>query len=80
MARVISTVWDAIEQGKTHLSVFCRLCRVKKHVPFRMLPSLRLGDRLEDLPRRMKCERCGQRPEEVYPVAQSDAFGYVTGR
>lgn len=78
MSRVLNTVYDALDDGYTHLSVTCRMCRTMKQVPFRLMPSLRLGDRLLDLPRRMKCERCGQRPEEVHPWKQSMAHGYVT--
>jgi hypothetical protein len=71
--RSASHGFDALDAGKSHLAVTC----VMKHVPFRLLPQLRLGDKLLDLPRRMKCERCGQRRDEVHPIAQSDARGYV---
>ena len=77
MTRVLHPVFDALDAGKSHLAVTCKLCRVMKHVPLRLPPQLRLGDKLLDLPRRMKCERCGQRPDEVHPIAQSDARGYV---
>lgn len=75
MARTFVTIWDMMDGGKTHLAVKCRACRVLKHVPLRLLPMLRSGDRILDLPARMKCERCGQRPDDVQPVAQSDAYG-----
>ena len=78
MSRVLNTVYDALGEGYTHLEVMCRLCRVSKQVPFRMMPMLRLGDHLLDLPRRLKCERCGQRPEEAQPWKQAMASGYVT--
>lgn len=65
---------------KTHLSVTRRFCRVRKDIPLRLLPQLRLGDRLLDLPRQLKCEKCGQRPDEVHPIGQSDAPGDCGGR
>jgi hypothetical protein len=34
---------------------------------------------LDELGTKMKCDRCGKRPERNYPVRQSDAPGFAKG-
>lgn len=75
---VIVTIVDAIEQEKQHLMIICETCRVTRQVPWRHLPALRLGDRIDELLGRLRCRKCGRRPTKVYASAQRDASGYVT--
>ncbi|MGO4173567.1 hypothetical protein [Bosea sp. TAF32] len=71
------TVLDALQAGKTYLAIRCEPCRVLRHVWWKNFPQLRLGDRLDELPGRLRCEKCGHRPSSVEAGAQSDAFGYA---
>lgn len=57
--------------------VCCATCRVIREVPWRLLPGLRLGDPIEGLQGRLRCEQCGQRPAQVEPSAREDAPGYA---
>lgn len=72
------TILQALEADKEHLLVFCEHCRFFKQVNWTSLLALRLGDRIETLTGRLRCERCGQRPRSVEAAAQSDAPGYST--
>ena len=51
-------------------------------VPFNMIrekiPALSSWS-LDELGAKMKCDRCGKRPEPYYPAKQSDAPGFVKG-
>ena len=49
-------------------------------VPFRMLRErIRMlsAMTLDQLGARMKCDKCGKRPERYYPANQSDTPGFV---
>lgn len=72
------TILQALEADKEHLLVFCETCRFYRQINWKDLLALRLGDRIETLTGRLRCERCGQRPRSVEAAAQSDAPGYVT--
>ncbi len=75
----MKTVGDAIAAGKEFLAVNCGRCRVLYHVPWRLMPGLKVNDLLDDLPGRLRCRKCGARPEakDVRTGAQSDAVGSV---
>jgi hypothetical protein len=49
-------------------------------VPFKMirlkLPSLSTMT-LDDVGAKLRCEKCGKRPERYYPARQDDAPGYA---
>lgn len=73
----MQTVDEAIAAGKEFLAIRCSTCRVLHHTPWRRLPGLLGSDRLAELPSRLRCRRCGTRPdpENVKPGSQSDAHG-----
>jgi hypothetical protein len=60
--------------------ISCECCKGTVWVPFRMLreriPMLSAMT-LDQLGARMKCDRCGKRPERYYPANQSDTPGFV---
>ncbi len=58
-------------------------CKGTVWVPFRMLREripLLSAMTLDQLGARMKCDRCGKRPERYYPANQSDTPGFVLER
>lgn len=59
------TVLDAIQAGDEGLAIVCRQCRVIFTRSWAKLPALRLGDPIESLKDRLKCERCSMRPASV---------------
>lgn len=56
------TVHDAMAAGHERLEVRCSTCRVTHLIPWRLLPGILNGDRLDQLHRRLVCRKCGQRP------------------
>lgn len=56
------TVHDAMVAGHERLEVRCSTCRVTRHVPWRLLRGVLNGDRLDQLHKRLICEKCGRRP------------------
>jgi len=58
----------------------CECCKGTVWVPFRMLreriPMLS-AMMLDQLGARMRCDKCGKRPERYYPANQSDTPGFV---
>jgi hypothetical protein len=58
----------------------CECCKGTVWVPFRMLreriPMLSAMT-LDQLGAKMKCNKCGKRPERYYPANQSDTPGFV---
>ena len=58
----------------------CECCKGTVWVPFRMLreriPMLSAMT-LDQLCARMRCDKCGKRPERYYPANQSDTPGFV---
>jgi hypothetical protein len=58
----------------------CECCKGTVWVPFRMLrerlPTLSAMT-LDQLGARMRCDKCGERPERYYPANQSDTPGFV---
>ncbi|MFT0875974.1 hypothetical protein VRZ08_05395 [Rhodopseudomonas sp. G2_2311] len=68
-------------QGYGHIECWCETCRVTVWVPFakirRERPRLDLGEMtIAELGKRMRCSRCGGRPENCREVRQSDAPGF----
>jgi hypothetical protein len=61
----------------------CECCKGTVWVPFRMLrerlPMLSAMT-LDQLGARMKCDKCGKRPERYYPANQSDTPGFLQTR
>ena len=60
----------------------CECCKGTVWVPFNMIrekiPALSSWS-LDDLGAKLKCDRCGKRPERYYPAKQSDAPGFAKG-
>ncbi len=58
----------------------CECCKGTVWVPFKLLreriPMLSAMT-LDQLGAKMKCDRCGKRPERYYPANQSDTPGFV---
>jgi len=58
----------------------CECCKGTVWVPFRMLreriPMLSAMT-LDQLGAKMRCDKCGKRPERYYPANQSDTPGFV---
>jgi hypothetical protein len=58
----------------------CECCKGTVWVPFRMLreriPMLSAMT-LDQLGAKMKCDRCGKRPERYYPANQRETPGFV---
>jgi hypothetical protein len=58
----------------------CECCKGTVWVPFKMLreriPMLSAMT-LDQLGARMRCDKCGKRPERYYPANQSDKPGFV---
>ena len=58
----------------------CECCKGTVWVPFRMIretiPALNSWT-LDELGAKMKCEKCGKRPQRYYPARQSDAPGFA---
>jgi hypothetical protein len=58
----------------------CECCKGTVWVPFKMLreriPMLSAMT-LVQLGAKMKCDKCGKRPERYYPASQSDTPGFV---
>jgi hypothetical protein len=57
-----------------------KCCKGTVWVPFKMIrqkiPGLSSWT-LDELGARMKCDKCGKRPERYYPARQSDAPGFA---
>jgi hypothetical protein len=57
----------------------CECCKGTVWVPFKMLreqiPMLAMT--LDQLGARMRCDKCGKRPERYYPANQSDTPEFV---
>src|ERR1035437_8463966 len=60
----------------------CECCKGTVWVPFKMIrqkiPMLSSWT-LDELAAKVKCEKCGKRPERYYPARQSDAPGFTKG-
>ena len=60
----------------------CECCKGTVWVPFKMIrqkiPGLSSWT-LDELGAKMKCDKCGKRPERYYPARQSDAPGFAKG-
>ena len=60
----------------------CECCKRTVWVSFNMIrekiPALSSWS-LDELGAKMKCDRCGKRPERYYPAKQSDAPGFAKG-
>ena len=58
----------------------CECCKGTVWVPFKMirakLPMLSAMT-LDELGAKMRCDKCGDRPERYYPARQDDAPGYA---
>jgi hypothetical protein len=58
----------------------CECCKGTVWVPFEMirerLPMLSSWT-FDDLGAKMKCDKCGKRPQRYYPARQSDAPGFA---
>ena len=58
----------------------CECCKGTVWVPFRMIrqqiPGLSAWT-LDELGAKMKCDKCGKRPERYYPAKQNDAPGFA---
>jgi hypothetical protein len=58
----------------------CECCKGAVWVPFSMLreriPMLR-AMKLDQPGAKMRCDKCGKRPERYYPANQSDTPGFV---
>lgn len=70
----MKTVDDAQAAGKTHLEVFCNTCRVRRQVPWALLRSVLGTTDIADIPTRLICEKCGDRPDPaaVKPIHPND--------
>jgi hypothetical protein len=56
----------------------CECCKGTVWVPFKMLRERMLcAMTLDQLGAKMKCNKCGKRPERYYPANQSDTPGFV---
>ena len=69
-------------EGYDQLAVFCGRCRGITVVWFsRLAPRWREGEVLGDIAARLRCERCGRRPEprDVRPERQGEARGLAKG-
>ena len=60
--------------------IACECCKGTVWVPFRMiqakLPMLSAMT-LDERSAKMRCKKCGNRPERYYPAKQSDAPGFA---
>jgi hypothetical protein len=58
----------------------CECCKGTAWLPFKMLrerlPMLSAMT-LDQLGTKMRCDKCGKRPERYYPANQSDTPGFV---
>ena len=58
----------------------CECCKGTGWVPFRMIrqkiPMLSAMT-LDQLGAKMRCDKCGKRPERYYPAKQTDAPGFA---
>jgi hypothetical protein len=68
-------------EGFTHIECRCDPCLISVWVPFAMIrksrPRLDLGRMtIAELAGRMRCERCGRRPDYAREARQSDAPGF----
>ena len=58
----------------------CECCKGTVWVPFKMLREriqMLSAMTLDQLGAKMKCDKCGKRPEQYYPANQSDTPGFV---
>lgn len=67
---------DLQTDGLTHVCATCTRCNTEVCVPFEMLPPAAMALDLSDMPSRMRCRRCGSRPESVRAWAQHLASGF----
>jgi len=62
-----------------HPWIGCECCKGTVWMPFKIIrqkiPGLSAWT-LDELGAKMKCDKCGKRPERYYPARQSDAQGY----
>ena len=65
--------------GKTHLQIFCAHCRLLVQMPWGLMRKLPRDRPMRDTVPKLKCSRCGARPDPTSVVAweQSDAPGYA---
>lgn len=61
---VVATIDDAELAGWTCLAIQCRCGTV--YSPWRLLRRKTKYRRLDEIAARLKCERCGRRPERVW--------------
>ena len=58
----------------------CECCKGTVWVPFKMIrqkiPGLSAWT-LDELGAKMKCDKCGKRPERYYPTRRNDAPGFA---
>jgi ribosomal protein S27AE len=69
---------DQVMQAHTHLRISCGPCRMTMCVPWQLLPAVAPEMDLEDLIAKLRCSRCGTRPEpaHVLPWSQDTALGF----
>lgn len=67
-------------EAEDYHHICCECCKGYVWVPFRMIRS-RIPNldtmTLDELGARMRCDRCGGRPERYYAERQSDGPGYA---
>jgi hypothetical protein len=86
---VIPIDYNAAHDRRPHISqleaegypwIGCECCKGTVWVPFKMIrqkiPGLSAWT-LDELGAKMKCDKCGKRPEQYYPARQSDAPGFA---
>lgn len=73
----MATIGQLKDQGYTHVEARCYGCRRTVLVPFRMIGTVDYAT-IEDLGKRMRCEKCGGPAEDVKPWRQSDSPGYYS--
>ena len=70
----------AIAEAEGYPWIGCKCCKGTVWVPFRMirerLPNLSAMT-LDQLGAKMRCDKCGKRPERYYAAKQSDTPGFV---
>jgi hypothetical protein len=82
LGRALLRGWQTTEPSPSegYPWIGCECCKGTVWVPFKMLrdriPMLSAMT-LDQLGAKMKCDKCGKRPERYYPANQSDTPGFV---
>jgi hypothetical protein len=76
----VRTISQLEAEGYAWIGAVC--CKGNAWVPFRMIrqkrPDLTLSAMtLDEVGAKLKCDRCGKRPQRYYAARQSDAPGFA---